>query len=343
MRPWQTAERRYFDAPIFHLHPMSTAPTPRIIPVSILTGFLGAGKTTLLNHILRVQSTYRFAVIVNEIGKIGIDGQLIENNRDEVVEMSNGCICCTVRKDLVQSIQRLLKRGGFDYILIETTGIADPGPVAQTFVNIPALQRFVQLDGIITVVDAEQILKQMKETEVAIDQIAMADFVLLNKTDLVDEAQLGRVSEKIRSLNPHTRILRSTQSEVPLSELLDIHAFDVDRKLEADADFLNEMKEGRHHHDISSHSFAFEQPFAVDRFEKFVQRLSEKEKVYRSKGFLALAGQDRRAIFHGVNNRFHIFWDRAWQQDETRGSQLVFIGKKLDATAIEQGLRSCLA
>jgi G3E family GTPase len=320
-----------------------TTPSRRIVPVSILTGFLGAGKTTLLNHILRTQSRYKFAVIVNEIGKIGIDGALVENQKDEVVEMSNGCVCCTVRKDLVQSIQRLIKRGGFDYILIETTGIADPGPVAQTFVNIPALQRFVQLDAIITVVDAEQIFKQMQETEVATEQIAMADFVLLNKTDLVDEAQAGRVSEKIRALNPHTRILRTRQSEVPLDELLDIHAFDVDRKLEADKDFLNEMKDGRHHHDITSHSFAFEQPFTVERFEKFVQQLSEREKVYRSKGFISLAGQDRRAIFHGVNNRFNIFWDRPWQSGETRGSQLVFIGKKLDATGIERGLRACLA
>ena len=318
--------------------------SPKIVPVSILTGFLGAGKTTLLNYILKEQSQYKFAVIVNEVGKIGIDGQLVENQKDEIVEMSNGCVCCTVRKDLVLGIQKLLKKGGFDYLLIETTGIADPGPVAQTFVNIPALQRFVQLDGIITVVDAEQILKQMAETEVASEQIAMADFVLLNKTDLVDEAQLGRVSEKIRALNPHTRILRTKQSEVPLAELLDIHAFDVDRKLAVDADFLNEMKaSGKHHHDIASHSFAFEQPFDIERFEKFVQQLSEKEKVYRSKGFVFLKGQERRAIFHGVNNRFHIFWDRTWKPEETRGSQLVFIGKKLSATNIERGLRACLA
>lgn len=325
--------------------PTPPATTARILPVSILTGFLGAGKTTLLNHILRGQSEYKFAVIINEIGKIGIDGALVETNKDEIVEMSNGCVCCTVRKDLVVSLQRLIKRGGFDYILIETTGIADPGPVAQTFVNIPALQKFVQLDAIITVVDAEQVEAQLKETEVAREQIAMADFVLLNKTDLVDEAALGRVSEKIRALNPHTRILRTTQSEVPLKELLDIHAFDVDRKLEVDPEFLNELRasNGKHHHDITSHSFAFEQPFDVARFEKFVQRLTDKEKVYRSKGFVAIAGQARRAIFHGVNNRFHIFWDRPWREGEVRGSQLVFIGKKLDANVIERGLRACLA
>src|SRR5688572_8478207 len=157
------------------------------IPVTILTGFLGAGKTTLLNYILKQQHGYKFAVIVNEIGKIGIDGQLVENAKEEIVQMNNGCVCCTVRKDLVKGVQGLIKRGGFDYLLIETTGIADPGPVAQTFLNIPQLQQFVRLDSIITVVDAEQIEKQMSETETAKEQIAMADFLLLNKTDLVDE------------------------------------------------------------------------------------------------------------------------------------------------------------
>ncbi|MBV9128641.1 MAG: GTP-binding protein [Verrucomicrobia bacterium] len=321
-----------------------TQPQPhRIIPVSVLTGFLGAGKTTLLNYILREQREHKFALIINEIGKIGIDGQLVESAQDEVIEMSNGCICCTVRKDLVQSLQRLIKRGGFDYILIETTGIADPGPIAQTFVNIPQLSRFVQLDSIITVVDAEQILQQVKEIEVAKDQIALADFVLLNKTDLVDEATLGRVGELIRKLNPHTRIVRTTQSQAPLKELLDVNAFDVEKKLQADPDFLNELRaQGKHHHDVVSHSFAFDRPFDVAKFEKFVQRITEQEKIYRSKGFLAIASHSHRAIFHGVNNRFHIFWDRPWKEGETHGSQLVFIGKKLDADALERGLRACL-
>src|SRR6201985_1271056 len=173
------------------------------VPVSILTGFLGAGKTTLLNYILEQQHGYKFAVIVNEVGKIGIDGMLVENQQDEVVQMNNGCLCCTVRKDLVKGVQNLLKKGGFDYLLIETTGIADPGPVAQTFLNIPQLQQFVRLDSIITVVDAEQIEKQMKETETARDQVAMADFLLLNKTDLVSEEELVALEAKMRALNPH--------------------------------------------------------------------------------------------------------------------------------------------
>ena len=319
----------------------SFASKPRI-PVTILTGFLGAGKTTLLNYILKEQRDYKFAIIVNEIGEIGIDSQLVENAREEILQMNNGCICCTVRKDLVKSIQGLIKRGGFDYLLVETTGIADPSPVAQTFLNIPQLQQDVQLDSIITVVDAEQVFKQLAEVETVGEQIVMADFLLLNKTDLVDEAQLLRVEERLTELNPHAQIFRTNQSQVNLKEVLDMAAFDVDRKLAIDPRFLDELNQ-RHHHEIGSCAFTFEQPFGVERFEAFVADLSLNAKIFRSKGFISIAGNPRRALFHGVNNRFTIFWDRLWEKDETRTSQMVFIGKDLDAEAIRCSLIKCLA
>jgi len=321
---------------------MPTAETPDLVPVTILTGFLGAGKTTLLNYILKQQHGYKFAIIVNEIGKIGIDGMLVENQKEEVMQMNNGCLCCTVRKDLVKGVQNLLKKGGFDYLLIETTGIADPGPVAQTFLNIPQLQQFVRLDSIITVVDSEQIEKQIKETETAREQIAMADFLLLNKTDLVEGPKLDATEKKIRELNPHATIFRTNQSQVNLKELLDMHAFDIDKKLSADPEFLNELQQ-RHHHDINSFSFEFDRPFNVEALELFVQELSEKEKIYRSKGFLWIGGNPRRAIFHGVNNRFTLMWDRLWEKEEKRNSQLVFIGKHIDEARIRGQLEKCLA
>jgi G3E family GTPase len=316
-------------------------PQSKPIPVSILTGFLGAGKTTLLNYILKQQHGYKFAVIVNEVGKIGVDGQLVERQQEEIVEMSNGCLCCTVRKDLVRGVQNLLKKGGFDYLLIETTGIAEPGPIAQTFLNIPQLQQLVRMDSIITVVDAEQILKQLQETDTAKEQITMADFLLLNKTDLVGEAGLEEIEGRLRELNEHATIFRTNHSEVNLKELLDMHAFDLDQKLAVDPKFLDELSQ-RHHHEINSVSLEFEKPFNVDALELFVQEISEKEKIYRSKGFLWIEGNPRRAIFHGVNNRFTLLWDRLWEKGEPRKSQLVFIGKQIDEGRIRAQLEQCV-
>jgi G3E family GTPase len=311
------------------------------IPVSILTGFLGAGKTTLLNYILKQQHGYKFAVIINEVGKIGVDGQLVERQQEEIVEMSNGCLCCTVRKDLVRGVQNLLKKGGFDYLLIETTGIAEPGPIAQTFLNIPQLQQLVRMDSIITVVDAEQIQKQLAEAETAVEQVRMADFLLLNKTDLVAEPALLAAEAKIRELNPHATMFRTSQSEVNLKELLDMHAFDVDQKLTVDPKFLDELSQ-RHHHEINSISFEFDRPFSVEALELFVQELSDREKIYRSKGFLWIKGNPRRAVFHGVNNRFTLLWDRLWEKDEARSSQLVFIGKGLEDARLRPHLEQCM-
>lgn len=310
------------------------------IPVSILTGFLGAGKTTLLNYILHEQSKYRFGIIVNEIGEIGLDGDLVQHQRDEIIEVSNGCVCCTVRKDLVKGVQQLVKRGGFDYLLIETTGIADPGPVAQTFLNIPQLQKYARMDSIITVVDAEQIDRQLEASDVAEAQIVMADFLLLNKSDLVDTGRLDALEQKLSALNPAARIFRTSHAQPNLAEMLDMHAFDVDRKVALDPHFLDELRE-RSHGDIESFSLQFDRPLNLDRFERFVQGLSDDQQVFRSKGFLWIEQNPRRAIFHGVNNRFTVFWDRLWEKEEPRGSRVVFIGKQLDRPAIEGGLAEC--
>ena len=209
------------------------------IPVTVLTGYLGAGKTTLLNRILSENHGKRYAVVVNEFGEIGIDNDLIVESDEEVYEMNNGCVCCTVRGDLIRVVEGLMKRpGGFDGILVETTGLADPAPVAQTFFMDDEVKAKAKLDAVVTVADAKHLTSRLADSPEAQEQIGFADVILLNKTDLVSPAELAEVERKIRAINPHAVIHRTERCAIAIDKVLDRGAFDLDRILTLDPDFL---------------------------------------------------------------------------------------------------------
>ncbi len=324
------------------------------IPATILTGFLGSGKTTLLNHILRHNPGLRIAIIVNELGEVGIDGGLIEQvPEDDIVELTAGCICCTIRGDLLAGLQRILRRAEPpEYLIIETTGIADPLPVAQTLF-IPGLTQIVRLDGIVTLVDAEQFLVQLPQSAMATAQVEFANMLLLNKTDLVPPETLAAVAAKLRAMNPYAPILHADHGNVDLRLLLDVGAFRVDdRFTEGAADWLREEAAHDHDHDHPHHghlddegigtvSFVTTEPFAIDRLEQFWTTLPET--VFRGKGVLYMEGVRERCIFHQVGARVLVESQRVWREDETPENRLVFIGRSLDSAAICATLRGCVA
>ncbi|WP_183437409.1 GTP-binding protein [Methylobacterium sp. R2-1] len=343
------------------------------IPVTVLTGYLGAGKTTLLNRILTEQHGKRYAVIVNEFGEIGIDNDLVVGADEEVFEMNNGCICCTVRGDLIRILDGLMKRRGrFDAIIVETTGLADPAPVAQTFFVDDDVSSNAALDAIVTVADARWLLDRLRDAPEAKNQIAFADVILLNKTDLVSAEDLKTVASRIHTINPYARVHHTTNCQIPIAEVLDRGAFELDRILTLEPHFLEDEDHDHHHHGEAEHTESDGHGHSVhrqgglvhhhdedmqsvalsvagdldpERFIPWFSELTQREgqNILRSKGILAFKNDDNRFVVQGVHMLIDGKPQRAWEAAERRESRLVLIGRNLDAQNLRAGFEACVA
>ncbi|MGA1599089.1 MAG: CobW family GTP-binding protein [bacterium] len=309
------------------------------IPVTVLAGFLGSGKTTLLNRILKERHGQRIAVIENEFGEIGVDGDLVVGVEDNLLELSNGCVCCTLRDDLAMTVDQLiLRRDQFDAIIVESTGLASPGPIVQTFLGDLNMREKVRMDAVVTLVDARHVLQHLEAEGVARDQIVFADRLVLNKSDLVDEPKLSELEVLLRQLNPHAPIFRSVQAEAPLDLLLEARAFELEAEL---------PHAHHHHHDadeVTSVGLEVTGELDVDRFNSWLNSvlLLHSGTLYRMKGVIAFSGEPDRFIFQGVYSLLEGKRDRPWEPDEIRMNRLVFIGRKLDRKMLVEGFQNCL-
>jgi G3E family GTPase len=346
----------------------ATAAAKDKIPVTVLTGYLGAGKTTLLNRILSEPHGKRYAVIVNEFGEIGIDNELVVGADEEVFEMNNGCICCTVRGDLIRIIEGLMKRkGSFDAIIVETTGLADPAPVAQTFFVDQDVQALARLDAVVTVADAKWLAARLRDAPEAKNQIAFADVIVLNKTDLVSAAELREVEARIRAINPYAKLHRAQRCDVAIADVLERKAFDLDRIIEIEPDFLevddhdhdhhdhdhdhhHDHAHGhglKHYHDEHMQSISIRLDGDVDpgKFMPWINELTQTEgpNILRCKGIVAFADEPKRFVFQGVHMMLDGEPQREWKNGEKRESKVVFIGRDLKEEEIRKGFLACAA
>lgn len=318
------------------------------IPVTILTGFLGSGKTTLLNRILGEQHGEKIAVIENEFGEAGVDSDLLVNSEEQIVEMNNGCICCTVRGDLVRILGQLAKRRdrgtvSFDRVIIETTGLADPAPVAQTFFVEEEIGEYFSLDAIITVVDAVHAPQQLEEHHEAQEQVGFADRILLSKTDLVTEQETEALIARLRNINPRAPVHKVHFGEAELKQILDINGFDLNAILDIEPNFLTDVSH-EHDDDVSSFVFRSSQPFDISKLEDFLGGMLTVygKDLLRYKGVLYVKDVSHKMVFQGVHMLMGSQIGNPWTAHEKLENVMVFIGRKLPRDLFLTGLENCL-